>query len=401
MRWAAVVPLIGGQLVGTELATGVPPAEIASFSAFEFNDGWSVRRWKTPYRLIDKGEKLTGKYNMIVSVCPCAGLSLLSTAKTNSATRDNRNQWMLDSANYVMGEVKPDVYLGENAPGMFTNMGKRVVAQLLEIARKNGYSASFYRTDTVHHGLPQRRQRTFYYFFRDGGKSAPELPFVHSGHPTATEFLAGLRKDAPNMQDTPSQILKDWSIYKFLYKRFGDKWRDAGEPTGSRPYPNAYELMRRKQLTREFVAEHGEEDGFARVVSYSLKKLAAGKGDGVFIYPPVFDRNGSYPAVIKKTIENIIHPTEDRYLNQREVMCLMGLPDDYEAVPHRATNIICQNVPVHSARAATDIGLKWLGGELSNTDAEVTWACNGSQKRWYGPDKLTERLYNVFTDQES
>ncbi len=389
MRWAAVVPLIGGQLVGTELATGVPPAEIASFSAFAHNDGWTRRRWPSvPFRVLDDGDRLSRRFDLVVSVCPCAGLSLLSTAKSVSSTRDNRNRWMLESAEYVMGEVRPDVYLGENAPAMFTSMGRSVVHQLLEIARKHGYSATFYRTDTIHHGLPQRRLRTFYMFTRDGGSSSPDLPFGRVPFPTALEHLDSIPGDAPNLSDPALKNLGEWSIYKFLRKLYGDRWRDAGEDPGTRPYPSAYVMLKQKQLVRQFVDEHGEEDGFARVMSYSLRKLAEGKGDGVFIYPPVFDRGGAYPAVIKKTVENVIHPREDRFLNAREVMWLMGLPADYEKADGRDLNVICQNVPVHSARAATDLALGWLGGKHPSSGHGVAWACNDSEKRWYGPDKV-------------
>lgn len=391
MKWAAVVPLIGGQLVGTEKATGLPPAEIASYSGFEFNDGWSVRRYpSSPYRVLDRGGRLTGKYDMVVSTCPCAGLSLLSMAKAGSESRAKQNQWMLHSAEYVLGEVRPGIYFGENAPGMFTNMGSGVVTELLRIAEKHGYSASFYRTDTDQHGIPQRRRRTFYYFTRDGGSQAPILPWHKSPMVSASDYLAKIPPTAPNAGDDPFYDVRDWSVYKYLHGKYGDRWRDAGQQIGSRPYTNAYELIRRSQQTRAFVdacRKNGWTDGFQKAMARSIDKLSRGIGDGVFIHPPIFDRNGSYPALIKKTVENVVHPTEDRFLNAREVMHLMGMPLDYEIVPNRNLNIVCQNVPSESARAATDLALAWLDGKTEMTDESVTWACNVSEMRWVGAEK--------------
>ena len=40
------------------------------------------------------------------------------------------NQWMFKSADYVLGTIKPKVFWGENAPGLFTNMGDGVVKEL-------------------------------------------------------------------------------------------------------------------------------------------------------------------------------------------------------------------------------------------------------------------------------
>ena len=66
----------------------------------------------------------------INAVCPCAGLSMLNTSTntgTSRGTDAEKNKWMFDSAEYVLGRIKPKVFWGENAPGLFTTMGKGVV----------------------------------------------------------------------------------------------------------------------------------------------------------------------------------------------------------------------------------------------------------------------------------
>ena len=49
---------------------------------------------------------------------------------------------------------------------------------------------------------------------------------------------------------------------------------------------------------------------------------------------------------MKKTMLNGIHPDEDRYLNIREMMHLMGLPHDFEIDNVKNFNHIAQ---VHTA----------------------------------------------------
>ena len=48
----------------------------------------------------------------INSVCPCAGLSMLNTSKAGGTARGadaEKNKWMFQSAEYVLGRIKPKV----------------------------------------------------------------------------------------------------------------------------------------------------------------------------------------------------------------------------------------------------------------------------------------------------
>ena len=66
----------------------------------------------------------------INGVCPCAGLSMLNTSRTSGISRGSdaeMNKWMFQSAEYVLGRIKPKAFWGENAPGLFTTIGEGVV----------------------------------------------------------------------------------------------------------------------------------------------------------------------------------------------------------------------------------------------------------------------------------
>ena len=62
---------------------------------------------------------------------------------------------------------------GENAPGLFTQIGEGVVNKLKQIGRTFGYSFSLIKTSTELHGIPQRRIRTFYFFWQ-----SPTVPML-------------------------------------------------------------------------------------------------------------------------------------------------------------------------------------------------------------------------------
>ena len=58
---------------------------------------------------------------------------MLNRSKNDGITRGSdaeMNKWMFDSAEYVLGKIKPKVFWGENAPGLFTTIGRGVVEGL-------------------------------------------------------------------------------------------------------------------------------------------------------------------------------------------------------------------------------------------------------------------------------
>lgn len=55
----------------------------------------------------------------------------------------------------------------ENAPAVYTITGEGVVERLKEISSNNGYSLQLVKTNTLLHGIPQSRQRTFIMFYKD------------------------------------------------------------------------------------------------------------------------------------------------------------------------------------------------------------------------------------------
>src|SRR5438309_2134742 len=129
MKHASIIPLIGGETIASERAIGTRPEYMLSYEAFWPNDRHIVNYYNNdvPYHVLDKGDRPKSKVDIVASVCPCAGLSQLSQGYGDHNTA---NDWMPIAAKYVMGELKPAVYWGENAPGLAGKIGQNVRANL-------------------------------------------------------------------------------------------------------------------------------------------------------------------------------------------------------------------------------------------------------------------------------
>jgi hypothetical protein len=84
------------------------------------------------------------------------------------------------------------------------------------------------------------------------------------------------------------------------------------------------------------------------------------------IEPVVF--TGYTSAITGKNIEITLHPKEQRYLTTREIMSMMGLPNDFELVTPNIVHIT-QNVPVCTAKDMTDQVIKFINGNLELSES--------------------------------
>ena len=185
IKWGSMIPLVGGSALGCERATGAQPQYHLSYSGFSNNEQHLRRHWdnnNTPWHYLDKDDLPAfpdfqqGEMDFINSVCPCAGLSMLNRRKGGESGRGSdavQNGWMLTSAQFVLSTVRPRVLWGENAPALYQG-AEELVQKLVAIGQEHGYSFSMVKTDSQLHGLPQRRVRTFYFFWL-----SPTVPLLH------------------------------------------------------------------------------------------------------------------------------------------------------------------------------------------------------------------------------
>ena len=368
VKWATIIPLVGGSATGCYDATGVKPSYHLSYSAFDKNEKPLEEYWPDVPRIkLDENNELpSGKIDFINTVCPCAGLSLLSTAKTKEV-RDKSNKWMLESADLVLGKIKPRVFWGENAPGLFTNMGGWVRETLIEKAKKYGYSFSLYRTTTSKHGIPQNRLRTFYFFW--DSKTPPILNYYDRPKKSFGDFLEEIPQTATSQNeyqfkgsigDNSRTYLFILEKLKISHREFIDTYGDGGSIHSVQTF-----VVENKMIDEciDWIKNNfGNSKELARLEKIREKVASGGRFmDG----SPAYYKS-TCNALVGRNLVYITHPYYPRYLSIREIIHMMGMPHDFKfSIEDYNVNLLAQNVPSCTARDMTLEVLKFLNNELN------------------------------------
>ena len=395
IKWGVAVPLIGGMAVANKAATGEDPSFILSYEAFGGNDAHCVNRFsETPYLLADPDTNELGdiesalfdEVDFVSAVCPCAGLSMLNSSTTGSNKARGgdaaQNDWMYKSARLVLGTVKPRVFWGENAPGLYSAMGIKVVENLQAIAKEYGYSFSLVKTDTFVHGIPQHRMRSFYFFWKDS--EAPILGYTKREAPMLKDYLDMIPEGATEM-DKPFGIGDISTNGWFMFAK--TKGWDTQKLLES-PYKTMFHFVSGEGLVQEATdwAEANDNKQMAKFIAHTQKKLADNKGwwDGT---PLIF--NEATNAIIAKN-SAIIRPGHERGITIREAMWLMGLPHDFELVGG-SFNHICQNVPVTTATDWTNEIIRFIKGEITEFGGDFVKQNNINQRIDFAAKTMTSK----------
>jgi site-specific DNA-cytosine methylase len=381
LKYASIVPLIGGETIAMENVFGKRPEYMLSYDGFQNNDQHIVEHYnnEVPYHIMDPNvTELFEQVDVVNAVCPCAGLSSLSP----SAGSDNAaNDWMSISANYVLEHMKPKVFWGENAPRLASKMGEPVVAKLRSIAKKNGYTFSIFKTKSLLHGLSQVRDRSFYFFWKD--EKVPMFDYTFKPHMKIEDTIRSVPND-PN--DPMSQILTntkrptDNPFYKYVLEEMhgGITHQEFFELITKTTNPLDY--IEDNGITYDKVAEWMRERGFEREAAKCDRMYAKLKAGG-----NIMRKNTEIPkdfigAFVGHMPTSISHPDEDRYLTIREAMEIMKLPRDFSLQGGlKNLNHICQNVPVTTAEDMAKQIEKYLAGKLDYIDTDFMIQCNKTQ----------------------
>jgi site-specific DNA-cytosine methylase len=388
---ASIVPLIGGETIGAERAFGRRPEFMMSYKAFAANDSHIVHHYSNdvPYYVLDDGGNPHTNVDVISSVCPCAGLSQLSHG---FGDHNENNKWLRITTEYVLGELKPKVLYGENAPGFAGKIGENVRNELKTIGKKNGYTMSVYRTKTLLHGGPQIRERSFYFFWRGS-----RVPLFHYYNRPYTRIEDVLSNVSSNFQmecinkNTPSK----WDLYyKFVLDHIHGgithaEFSKIVEPQNVRN-SDIFSYIERAGYDYKQVGKWMAEQGYEKEVAkcdYRYEKLK--NGGNIMRRGSIIPKDyigafvGHYPTMLT-------HPVEDRYITYREAMTIMGLPSNFELLnPKKSANHICQNVPVQTATDIATEVLEYLNGNRVMIDTDYVLQYNHTQKAEYATKQNT------------
>jgi site-specific DNA-cytosine methylase len=363
MRHAAIIPLIGGEVLASDQVYGTKPEYIMTYSGFMDNEKHLINHYKengydVPYYVLDS-ETAPTKFesvDVVSSVCPCAGLS---SYHSSYGEHNQNNQWMEKSTRMVLNEVRPKVLWGENAPALATSVGKFMRDKLLKIADEAGYNMSIFVTKTLLHGNPQIRRRTFYFFWRRDffNNKIPVFNYYKREHPTIRDLLIETKTNFQTNPINPKIPSKDDPYYRYFLEEVkgGMSHKDFAQSLVDSDYDRPSfnvesEMILTMKVPYENVAKWMSDHGYEREADKCMRRDAKLKsGKGVMWRGTVVPVHHIGAFVVHMPFV-VTHPVEDRYINYREAMTIMGLPQDYELLdPERSINHICQNVPFKTA----------------------------------------------------
>jgi site-specific DNA-cytosine methylase len=396
IKFGSIVPLIGGMTVANSKIVGHDPAFFLSYPPFAGNDSHATNYFKkTPYIVIEGEENVLPEdqkalfedVDFVSAVCPCAGLSMLNSNNGSSEKARGsdaaQNEWMYKSAELVLEHVKPKVFWGENAPGLYTSMGAGVVERLKEIGKRNGYSLSLIKTDTFVHGIPQHRHRSFYFFWKDS--EAPILGYHKREAPLLKDYLEEIPEGCTLMdKGFGLGALEDNQWIQFLkHKNYDIKDAIAS------PAMTVLQLIWREGWINDAIiwGKENEKRDVWRLCERAEAKAKDGKG--VWDASPLLFNEATNAIIAKNS--GIVHPNGERGITVREAMHLMGLPHDFD-LQGGHWNHICQNVPVKTASDWTTEVIRFIKGEITEFGGDFVKQNNVTQKVDYAENKMRSKV---------
>lgn len=409
IKYVVAQPLIGGMPLGFETAFETEPAAIitAGFTQDMHyinyqnnikNKNIPIINMESDYETF-KSKEDEALYNLhckdvdvLMHVAACAGLSQMNSCNEGSKARgcadNDQNQNMYNLTRLGM-RMKAKVVAFENAPTAYTKSGEAVVNKLRDIADEYNYSTHLYTTDTLFHGTPQSRKRTFIMFYKD--KITPLFNYEDKGPNTKDfielqQYLKLIPKDSLHSND---YILDKNSALDNLYSFIL-------EYTNKNTFLDAINVLDSEQSRSTWTsAQLTEKIGFEKAIDYlknkNLDKDAAivqhyknkkEQGKSFWDNTSILANRGLFTnAIVGKSLTAMINPTAERAYSIRELLWLMGMPHDFELQQFKKNwNHICQNVPVKTATFIGNNIKSYLNDELQMDNSDFVKQSNFTQR---------------------
>jgi site-specific DNA-cytosine methylase len=365
MKFGVIQPLIGGIGIGASQALGVLPEWVIGNPEFyetnekHYHEYLKEKDWKGIWT---NDWKILPDVDMIVSLPVCKGLSQASPTASPDSVYNNQ---MVEITDFALSKQKPKFFIFENAPLLSREFGKPVADKLYRIAKKNKYSLLLFYTKAKFYGIPQTRPRT-YAIFRKDGNHFLDIPVLHEK--TFDEFCKEQKfEDSDEMsrlfalKEKPSDHL----LYKILSYLTGITDHRKLVEHSDKPNCSLVTLILQaghdldtliQRIEEKFELPEKERKFFNKIIERR-------KNDRNFWdHRLCFVSNSVGPSFITRASEQWIHPFEDRYLNVREMLRLMSMPDDFNLrlnpskrkSIHLALQCVSQNVCPNIVSAIID-----------------------------------------------
>lgn len=349
IKWVVAQPLIGGMAIGFENAFGTPPEAIitAGFDNDKHYINYLNSKHNIPiinmepdyktFKSLEDEEKFNKlcDIDVLMHVAVCSGLSQMNSSNSGSKKRgdaDNeQNQNMYNLTDLGM-RLDAKVVVYENAPAAYTKSGEETIARIRDIAENHGYTTHLLKTDTLKHGIPQSRKRTFISFYRD--TSPPffdyqDVPFKELG-----EYLDEI-PDWADHQFILDDNAKDDFYHFVLNETETSNFLDAIKTIDPENKKSTWTSL---QLTQKIGFDKAVEY-FDKLGNEKSKKLSqhclnkTNEGKNFWDSSTFLTHQGRYMnAVVNKAANRMLHPTKERGYTCRELLHLMGHPHDFNMI---------------------------------------------------------------------
>lgn len=310
----AIIPLGGGSILGLE------QAGIKTVAAAELNEGWTagvrLNRPEIPYvtdlaEWEEWAETLREDQPTVVhGIPPCQGFSGMSRT---SAADNAKNQWLLHATRAAM-VIKPEYVIFENIPRALS-IGKSVVNEMVDIARRNAFTVSIHRHNVMDFGVGQRRKRVLF-VMEQKGKEHPWPSHPTSKSPTVWEALSDLDEIEP--QEDPTEV----AYADEAHNSYQQELRNPDGFTWNHDLTTVPERFSSVPVGKQWLAMPEEE--------MTEKERGRIKDGRIF---NACELARIHPDRVAGTItgaRRFIHPYRQRLLSTREASRLMSYPDSWK-----------------------------------------------------------------------
>ncbi|MBQ3414852.1 MAG: DNA cytosine methyltransferase [Clostridia bacterium] len=410
IKWCAIQPLTGGMYLGAEKAIGHPAEFILTYPGNgdprgnEYNLMMYLDKVgrRPEYKILNRKpfqddedmnpeilnhERWTinpdkeldySNIDVCVAVPVCSGLSNATIGSQES--KNTRNCNMLWIAKYALSVIKPKIYIFENAPTFMGKRGDYIREEIEAVALRLGYSIDYYKTDTMLHDNCQTRKRTFIIFYKK--EYAPKMGYekILTDY---DEYFGRIPKEATQQEELDFEDINEINYFcvEWAKDKFGENWREAINYDVFRyiwKFNLFDDLDNFVQTSDLGTPKHREF--LSKFLKHFQYKISI--GGGVYhALPNVIHDHKPIPAVMFKMVQSVIHPHEDRSLNIRELLHLMGHPHDFELQGDTMKEYgkIGQNVPARTAYWIVSESLRAYN-DNTETSKRVRYFNNMKQK---------------------
>ena len=232
--------------------------------------------------------------DVLIGGPPCQGFSTIG--KRVSADPEKRTEY--DPRNTLFREyirilnyLKPKFFLMENVQGLLTRDKGRIFEEIKDTFNKTGYDFNYIVLNAADYGVPQIRNRVFFYGNRVGAKMEPPIPCCDGTDERPYKTVGEAIGDLANQPDDPAINHVALKHGEINLKRY------ALIPEGGRlPEKDLPKELYRKNFGNTFKRLHRDRPSLTMVPGHN-----------------------AFP----------IHPWLNRSLTVREAARIQTFPDDY------------------------------------------------------------------------